>query len=80
MLLGDITIRPRGERIAADGAVKLVRKASRLTRKGKTVPARLAVRLDESLAGETLKAEVEATDTRGRRQLERNAGTIRVAE
>jgi hypothetical protein len=42
MLLGDITIRPRGERIAADGAVKLVRKASRLTRKGKTVPARPA--------------------------------------
>jgi hypothetical protein len=43
------------------------------------VTARLAIRLDESLAGQTLKAEVEATDTRGRRQLERDAGTVRVA-
>ena len=46
---------------------------------GKTVTARLAVRLDESLAGQTLKAEVEATDRRGARQLERDAGTVRVA-
>jgi hypothetical protein len=60
--------------------VKLVRKASRLSHKGKTVTARLAIRLDESLAGQTLTAEVEATDTRGRRQLERNAATIRVAK
>jgi hypothetical protein len=29
--LGEVTIRPRGERISADGAVKFVRKASRLT-------------------------------------------------
>ncbi len=38
-----------------------------------------ALRLDEALAGQTLKVEVEATDRRGRRQLERNAGTIRIA-
>ena len=56
-----------------------MRKRTRLTRKGKTVTARLAVRLDESLAGQTLKAEVEATDWRGARQLERDAGTVRVA-
>lgn len=31
------------------------------------------------LAGPTLVAEVEAPDTRGRRQLERDAGRIRVA-
>jgi RTX calcium-binding nonapeptide repeat (4 copies) len=79
MPVGDVTIRPRGERIAADGAVKLMRKHSRLTRNRKTVTARLAVRLDESLAGQVLQAEVEATDTRGRRQLERDAGTVRVA-
>jgi Ca2+-binding RTX toxin-like protein len=77
--VGEITIRPLGERISADGAVQLVRNASRLTRKGKTVTARLAIRFSESLAGQTLRAEVEATDTRGRRQLERSAGTIRVA-
>jgi RTX calcium-binding nonapeptide repeat (4 copies) len=77
--VGEVAIRPRAQRIAAEGAVELVRRRSRLTHEGKTVIARLAVRLDDSLAGQTLKAEVEATDARGRRQLERNAGTIRVA-
>jgi hypothetical protein len=77
--VGAIAIRPRGKPIKTDGAVHLVRKGTRLTRKGKTVTARLAVRLDESLAGQSLRAEVEATDTRGRRQLERDAGTVRVA-
>jgi hypothetical protein len=77
--VGEIRIRPRADRITADGAVKLVRKHTRLARKGKTVTARLALRLDESLAGQTLKAEVEATDTRGRRQLERDAAIVRVA-
>ncbi len=76
---GEITIRPRGGRISDRGAVEVMRKRTRLTRKGKTVTARLALRLDESLAGQTLKAEVEATDTRGRRQLESDAATVRVA-
>jgi Ca2+-binding RTX toxin-like protein len=76
--VGEITIRPRAERIAAEGEVELVRKRSRLTGKAKTVTAQLAVRLDDSLAGQTLKADVEATDTRGRRQLERDAGTVRI--
>jgi Ca2+-binding RTX toxin-like protein len=72
--VGTITIRPRDERIAASGAVKVARRQTRLTRKGRTVTARLALRLDESLAGQTLRAEVEATDTRGARQLERIGG------
>jgi len=78
--VGEVTVRPRAQRITDDGAVRLVRKASRLTHKGKTVTARLAVRLDDSVAGQTLTAEMEATDTRGRRQLERDAGSIRVTE
>jgi Ca2+-binding RTX toxin-like protein len=78
--VGRVTIRPRGKRIGADGAVRLVPKRSRLTRKGMTITARLAVRFDESLAGQTLTVEVEASDTRGARQLERDAGTVRVAE
>ena len=78
--VGEITIRPRGERISADGSVELVRTHSRLTRKGKTVSARLALRLDESLAGQQLAAEVEAVDVRGARQVEFDAGSIRVAE
>lgn len=76
--VGEVTIRPRGERIAARGAVQLDRAASRLTSKGKAVRARLAIRLADGLRGQTLKAEVEATDTRGARQLVR-AGTVRVA-
>jgi hypothetical protein len=75
--VGEVTIRPRSERISADGGVKLER--SRLSHKGETVSARLPLRLHESLAGQTLKVDVEATDTRGTRQLERNAGTVRVA-
>ena len=78
--VGEVTIRPHGERISANGALGLDRAATRLTSKGKTVHARLALRLDQSLAGRTLKAEVEATDKHGQRQLERRAGTIRIAE
>ena len=77
--VGEITIRPQGDRITADGAVELVRKQTRLAHKGKTVTANLAVKLDGSLAGQTLEVEVEATDTSGHRQLERDAGTVRVA-
>jgi hypothetical protein len=77
--VGGITIHPGRERISDRGAVEVVRKRTRLAREGKTVAARLAVRLDDSLAGQTLKAEVEATDTRGARQLERDAATVRIA-
>jgi hypothetical protein len=76
--VGEVTIRPRSERIAARGAIRLDRAASRLTRKAKTVRGRLAIRLDEGLDGETLKLEVEATDMRGARQLV-HAGAVRVA-
>jgi hypothetical protein len=76
--VGAITIRARGKRIAADGAIRAMGRGTRIVTRGKTVTARLAVRLDASLAGGRLEAEVEATDTRGRRQLERDAGTIRV--
>ena len=75
--VGEVTIRPRGRRVADDGAVSVQR--ARIATRGKTVIAKLALRLDESLAGQTLKADVEATDRRGARQLERDAGTVRVA-
>ena len=77
--VGTITIHPRTDRVTAAGEVKLARKSTRLGRKGKTVTARLAVRLGDSLAGQKLTAEVEATDSRGRRQLVRDAGTVNVA-
>jgi hypothetical protein len=78
-VVGSVAIRPRSERVSDRGVVDVVRKHTRLTRKGKTVTARLALRLDDSLAGQKLTAEVEAVDVRGRRQLERDAGTVRVA-
>ncbi len=77
--VGAIRVRARDAQITADGAARLLRGASRLTRKGKAVSARLALRLDRSLAGTRLRLEVEAVDVRGARQLERNAGSIRVA-
>jgi hypothetical protein len=78
--VGEITIHSQAGRISDRGAAEVVRKRTRLTRKGNTVAARLALRLGDRLAGQTLKAEVEATDRRGRRQLERDAATVRVAE
>ncbi|HWC27073.1 MAG TPA: calcium-binding protein [Solirubrobacteraceae bacterium] len=79
MPVGEVTIDPHRKRIAADGAISLARRAVRLTAAGRIIAARVALRLDESLAGQTLRAEVEATDRRGRRQLERDAATVRVA-
>jgi RTX calcium-binding nonapeptide repeat (4 copies) len=77
--LGAVAIRPRGRRINARGVVELVRRAGRIKRTGKSVSVRLALRLDRSLAGRRLRFEVVAVDRRGRRQIERNAGSIRIA-
>ena len=78
--VGEITIHTRAGRIADGGATEVLPKRTRLTREGKTVTARLAVRVAEKLAGQELAAEVEATDVRGKRQLERNAGTVRISQ
>jgi hypothetical protein len=75
---GAVTIRPRGQRVSANGAIRLARR-SRLARKGKTVSARLRLRLDRNLAGRRLRVEVEAVDLRGARQLESRAGSISVS-
>jgi len=75
--VGKVVIRPAAERLEDRGAVDVLR-ASRLTHKGKTVSAHLAIRLAKRLAGETLSLDVQATDVKGRRQLQRDAGTIQV--
>jgi Ca2+-binding RTX toxin-like protein len=77
--VGEVVLRPAGKRMAADGAVALVRKASRMRAAGKAVVARLALKLDAGLAGRKLRLDVEATGRDGSRQVERAAGTIRVA-
>ena len=75
--VGEVTIRPGRDRVGDDGALRV--KRARILTEGKTVTAKLAIRLDDSLAGQTLKAEVEATDRRGARQIERDAATVRVS-
>ncbi|HZO60159.1 MAG TPA: calcium-binding protein [Solirubrobacterales bacterium] len=77
--VGEVTIRPRAKRISGDGAVELVRKHTRLTRKGKTVNAHLALRLDPGLAGRTLGLAVTADDVHGARQVVSRAATISLA-
>jgi hemolysin type calcium-binding protein len=76
--VGEVTISPRSRRVEDRGAVRVVRRSSRIARRGKTVSARLGLRLDRSLAGRRLRVEVEAVDVRGARQLEARAGSIRV--
>jgi hemolysin type calcium-binding protein len=78
-MVGAVAIATGSRRIESRGAVKLVRRGTRLARKGKTVSARLALRLDRKLAGRRLRLDVEAKDVAGARQLERGAGSIRVA-
>jgi hypothetical protein len=77
--VGEVAISPRSRHILDRGGVTVLRRSTRLVHKGTTVSARLALRLDRSLAGRRLRVEVEAVDARGARQLERHAGSIRVA-
>ena len=75
--VGAVRIAARSGRLRADGIARPVRSATRVTRAGRTVSARLALRLDAA-GGERLGLEIEAADRRGRRQLESGAGRIRV--
>jgi hypothetical protein len=76
--VGKITARPGRARLAARGAVELKASACKLSVRGKTVTARLALRLPKSLAGKDLRVDVQATDRRGRTQFEPGAGLIHV--
>jgi hypothetical protein len=59
-------------------AIKLAR-SSPLAPQGKTVTARLALRLPKALAGTNLSVDVAATDAQRRRQIQPAASLIRVA-
>ena len=74
--VGSIAARPG--HLSARGKMKVMA-GSRVTHHGKTVTARLALRLPSSLAGQSLRLAVEATDREGHRQVEHDAGSIRVA-
>jgi hypothetical protein len=65
--VGAVVIRPRSGNVKATGGVR--RAEGKLTTRGRTASAKLALRFDASLDGAKLRAEVEATDLRGRRQI-----------
>jgi hypothetical protein len=75
--VGRVLVEPATDGVRARGAVGLAG-GSRVEHHGKTVTAKLAVRPAKSLAGERLRLDVQATDRRGRTQLEPAAGTIAV--
>ena len=75
--LGNVYVRMSDQRVTGHGALTLV--SSSLTRHGKTAGAKLAVRLPRSLAGKTLRLDVEAADRDGHLQLVSGAGELRVA-
>ena len=76
-VVGVVVIRPHSKRLTSHGAVALVANGSRLTRRGKTVTARLSLKLSSSFAGEDLRLAVQATDRHGHSQLEA-AGAIHI--
>jgi Ca2+-binding RTX toxin-like protein len=65
--VGEVTIRPRSGEVKGSGGVRVARR--KLVRDGRTVTAELALKLDPSLDGARLRAEVAATDVRGRTQI-----------
>ena len=76
--VGRITIDPARRRVSGDGALRPVHADSKVSHHGKTVTAALAMRASTELAGRTLRLSVQATDVRGRRQVEPLAGTLTV--
>jgi hypothetical protein len=71
-----IRLDPRSDRVTGSGSLELVKRRTSLATEGKTVTAELAVRTKPSLAAKTLRLDVEAIDSSGRRQLETDAGII----
>ncbi|MBI5105213.1 MAG: hypothetical protein HZB46_09575 [Solirubrobacterales bacterium] len=79
LAVGGVLIAPRVRLLQGQGAVVLDPRASTLRRGGRTVAATLVVRLDPSLAGTRLTADLVAVDRAGRTQEERDVARIRVA-
>jgi hypothetical protein len=78
--VGMINVRPADGRLTSTGRVDLLASRCKVAHHGKWVSAKLWLSLPKSLAGKDLHVDVQATDTHGRKQTERAAGTIRVAK
>jgi hypothetical protein len=77
-VVATITINPARGRISDRGAISATRR-SKVAHRGKTVTARLELRPSQKLAGRTVHLAVQATDARGRTQIEPLAGQLTVA-
>jgi hypothetical protein len=75
--VGSVKLTPAGA-VSARGAVSLDKDATRIGHHGRTVTARLGLRLARSLKGQTLSVDIAATDRKGHRQLQPGARSIRV--
>jgi hypothetical protein len=73
-VVGSVVVRPKSGRVTG----KLLAKGSTIDNHGKTVTAKLALRLPKSLAGKRLRLDVEATDRTGKSQLEPDAALIAI--
>jgi hypothetical protein len=71
-VVDQLTINPRHAHLNRTGALRLLG----VTHDAKTVTGTITVRLGRSLAGQTLRVAVQATDIHGQRQLEPLAGTV----
>jgi hypothetical protein len=77
-VVSTITIDPARGRISDRGALTATSR-SKVAHRGKTVTAQLHLRPSKKLAGRTLHLAVQATDARGRTQVEPLAGRLTVA-
>jgi N-acetylmuramoyl-L-alanine amidase len=77
-VVSTITIDPGRGRISDRGAITATSR-SKVAHRGKTVTAHLELRPAKKLAGRTLHLAVQATDARGRTQVEPLAGRLTVA-
>jgi RTX calcium-binding nonapeptide repeat (4 copies) len=79
-VVGGVSIRTASGKLDDNGGVQLVRKQSKLARRGGKVSAQLAVRVSRELADSLLDLDVVATDVKGKRQVARAAGSIQVSD
>jgi hypothetical protein len=77
-VVGKVTIHPASGRISDRGAITAT-SSSKVAHRGKTVTATLDLRPSKKLTGRTLHLAVQATDARGRTQIEPLAGRLTVA-
>ena len=75
--IGSVKLTPAGA-VSATGKLSIVKDATRIGHHGKTVTAKLGLKVAKSLKGHTLSIDIAATDRDGTRQVEPAARSFRV--